>query len=239
MSDDTLTVGTDRAAPNGALRLSDLMRVLQDRTVTLFESVGDGYDAVSERGLAWVVTRYRFEIRRMPRYLETVRIELRCAKPRHGVYPIEYGVIAPDGETIVLAVGHWRLIDTNSRSASGDDSVHLPVTLERPALKTTLNIRPTGRVSVTRHRADYSRCDMNGHMNNTRYLDLAESLLPCDYQMAHAVTQADVIYRSEIPMDASFDVQLFEDGNTFYFEGLGPQRLFLIQLTYGDPGKGD
>ena len=50
------------------------------------------------------------------------------------------------------------------------------------------------------HRAVYSRCDRNGHMNNTVYADLICDALPLEVWRTHTVTDVILYYHKEVPM---------------------------------------
>lgn len=53
------------------------------------------------------------------------------------------------------------------------------------------------------HRAVYSRCDRNGHMNNTVYADLICDALPLEVWRTHTVTDVILYYHKEVPMGES------------------------------------
>jgi acyl-ACP thioesterase len=44
----------------------------------------------------------------------------------------------------------------------------------------------------------YSLLDQNGHMNNTRYMDWVEDLLPGDFHREHPVQEFTVCYLNEV-----------------------------------------
>lgn len=69
-------------------------------------------------------------------------------------------------------------------------------------------------------RAEYSLCDMNGHLNNTRYADLVCNALPLEALRELVVSDMLLFYHKEVPMGerfAMFRAPLGE--NRWYFYG--------------------
>ena len=60
----------------------------------------------------------------------------------------------------------------------------------------------------------YSLLDINGHMNNTRYLDWVNDLLPSAYHRGHETCEFTVCYLSEAREGERLDLRygLSEDG---------------------------
>ena len=68
--------------------------------------------------------------------------------------------------------------------------------------------------------AVYSRCDMNGHLNNTRYADIVCDAVPWEVWDTAQIRDFTISYHREVPRGESFTLRrarLAED--TFYFEG--------------------
>ena len=80
--------------------------------------------------------------------------------------------------------------------------------------------------------APFSYCDLNGHMNNTRYLDVAEDLLagPAEGRELSVVA---LQYMAEVRMGETVDLLWREDEESAYVVGIkGGERCFRIRLEY-------
>jgi acyl-ACP thioesterase len=83
----------------------------------------------------------------------------------------------------------------------------------------------------------YSYVDLNGHMNNTRYFDLAEDLMP-DALHARKLVEVQTEYAKEAPRGAKLLLksELQGDAYLLYGESDG-QRLFRLGLTFAPIGQ--
>ena len=68
-------------------------------------------------------------------------------------------------------------------------------------------------------RASYSLCDLNGHINNAYYLDLACDALPPEVLQAGPVTFAAVNYHREIPMGDTVELLYAPSEEGWYVQG--------------------
>ena len=68
-------------------------------------------------------------------------------------------------------------------------------------------------------RASYSLCDLNGHINNAYYLDLACDALPSEVLQAGPVTFAAVNYHREIPMGDTVELLYAPSEEGWYVQG--------------------
>ena len=67
--------------------------------------------------------------------------------------------------------------------------------------------------------ASYSLCDLNGHINNAYYLDLACDALPPEVLQAGPVTFAAVNYHREIPMGDTVELLYAPSEEGWYVQG--------------------
>ena len=75
------------------------------------------------------------------------------------------------------------------------------------------------------HRAVYSRCDRNGHMNNTVYADLICDALPLEVMRKGPVTFASINYHREIPMGAQVAVAYAPSADGWYVVGRRDEHI--------------
>ena len=68
--------------------------------------------------------------------------------------------------------------------------------------------------------ASYSRCDMNGHLNNTRYADIICDALPWSVWEQGTVQDLMIFYHREVPRGESFTLSCAQTGEKqYYFNG--------------------
>ena len=68
--------------------------------------------------------------------------------------------------------------------------------------------------------AAYSRCDMNGHLNNTRYADIVCDAVPWQVWDSAQISDFIISYHREVPRGESFTLcRAGPAEDTFYFDG--------------------
>ena len=77
----------------------------------------------------------------------------------------------------------------------------------------------------------YSYVDLNGHMNNTRYFDLAEDLMPEELRKAN-IQEISAEFSGEARYGDEITVTSEVKDSTFLLAGAGEKRLFRIGMRY-------
>lgn len=110
--------------------------------------------------------------------------------------------LAADGEIIARATSSWSVLDRMTRQPANIPDVldgHLPPTLDPPVLRYPSRVIPKlkaaeGGVDVTVTDDDI---DINGHVNNLRYLGWALASLPEEWQRTRRLAAIDIQFRVE------------------------------------------
>jgi len=79
----------------------------------------------------------------------------------------------------------------------------------------------------------YSYVDLNGHMNNTRFFDLAEDHIDAA-AAGKALTAISVEYVNEARYGQELTVSWGQEGQQYYLTGEGDSCVFRMRLTYGE-----
>ncbi len=142
------------------------------------------------------------------------------------------------GREVALVDSRWVLVDTESRHilrrpTPAIAAVPFADTVDRE-LSFTLP-RPERPEPLGEQRALYSLCDQNGHINNTRYIDLACDALPLEELTRAPVAYLCANYHSEIPAGQAFAAERARLENGWYFACSQPQkRCFEAFLTFAE-----
>ena len=158
------------------LRTSELFKLLQEASIRHTEQLGMGRDKTLDKGILWVLLMQRAEITRMPEYDERIVLRSWPGKTMHLLFPRFYSLETEAGEGLVKASALWGLVDAKTRKAVFPERYGVEIAgmengeeIELPGPIRKLDCDREKRFEVP-----YSYVDLNGHMNNTRYFDLAE-----------------------------------------------------------------
>jgi acyl-ACP thioesterase len=194
---ETFTATASECDPFQRLRFSSLLEKIQACTIADTSEHGVPREKTLDRGLLWVTARQKYVISRLPVYDEKYTVETWPGKTMHVLFP-RYVCVRAGGEVIVTGSVLWLLMDRESRQMifpdqydihlEGEDEQEIPLPKMVPAVRKGL---------YHKQRAGYSLCDLNGHLNNARYFDLAMDVIP-EPAEGKELQSADIDYVHEI-----------------------------------------
>ena len=212
----TYTVSGSHVDRYGRLKPSALLFFAQEAAGGHCTQLALDWDTLAARNLFWAVIRHRVQILRLPRTGETITVETWPMPTTRAAFPRATVGYDADGNEIFRAVSLWVLMDTNSRGMvlPGKSGVDLQGTLRGCELAMPSSIVPKIMEHTVTRRVGYTELDRNGHMNNTRYMDWVDDLLPSAFHEQHAIKEFILCYLSEATegQEVCLDWQLTEDG---------------------------
>lgn len=229
---------------NKNLRLSALFEYFQDTASMNVEKLGIGVDVISEKySVAWVLTKILVEIKRIPKWSEKITVETWPHKPKKFEFDRDFRVRDEHGDIIASAISNWVLLDLNTREIKkseviASDYPPLHFTDERAINGRLRKLKPFGELqSVYRKITGYSDTDINGHINNAKYIDFIMDCFSMEEHKSHNVKSIQVNYIKEVfPGD---ELVLYRDlsradSNLVYIEGVADsdqKPVFSAELT--------
>lgn len=219
---------------NRRLRISRLFTLLQEVSVTHAAALGLGDDKTLDAGLLWIVTLQQANVTRMPVYDEPIRIATWPGKLRHILFPRYYRVTDAHGNVLIEASALWALMDETTRKIAFPEQRGLTPAEADVETDIPLPVPPRSPKSdaAGSFTVPLSYVDLNGHMNNTRYFDLAEDRMPETFRSRKVCTIRSE-YAKEARLDAELSLKSETVGDTFLLSGENDGgRVFRIALTY-------
>ena len=161
--------------------------------------LGSGWDTLNEKHLFWAVIRHKVQITRLPVSGETVTVETWPLPATRVAYPRATIAYDAEGKELFRTMALWVLMDTESRAMvlPGKSGVDVPGIVRGLEADTPASITPKPLEHTAPRRVGYALLDRNGHMNNTRYLDWLDDLLPSDFHAAHTIRELTICYLAE------------------------------------------
>ena len=182
------------------------LRMAQQISTDQCESIGMNGDFYRQNHAVFLLAKLALQVDRMPRGGEVLTLVTMPEQPKRAVYRRVTEARDEAGRRVALLDSRWVLVDTDTRrilrrppqafeACPFEEEVpfSLDVAIPKPA-----ETFPAGQVMAT-----YSRCDTNGHMNNTRYADAAADALPLEVLRQGAVKRLVISYHNELPAGQS------------------------------------
>ncbi len=208
----------------GRWKISDILISMQEIAGISAHYMGAGRETLIHHGIVWVISRGYVTMERYPNFLDTVKIKTYPKGPKGVFFPRFFTFEdVKTGETLGCASTSWLLFSLEHRRVLRPQNI--PVSFETD--ESLQNILPPPEKIVTpqdmEHKTTrtvlFSECDINGHMNNSKYAEYVLDLLPIEYLEKKMPKELTINYNAEAMLGTQVEMYTAVDGNTFYAAG--------------------
>ena len=206
------------------LRTSRLFELLQEASIAHTEELGWPRETTLDRDFLWMIAMQRIEIERMPDYGESIGLKSWPGPMMHVLYPRQYRIEDEGGDVLLRGSAIWTLVDMNTRAMANPDDHG--VVIEGVSTGDELALPGTLRPETCDHTASFtvpfSYCDLNGHMNNTRYFDLFDDTVSETLPLPASVR---VEYHREVRCHDQLHLRFNRKNDSSWLEGTVDDQL--------------
>jgi len=166
----------------GNLKLTALLKHINDAAWYNAESLGLGMEKTLEIGMVFVIQRFGIKIFSKPEMDELITIKTWPGEVTRSAFKRQGEILNSAGEKMIEWESLWVLIDIKERKIKRPTEfpIDIPVYgkqgVEVEAEKIKMPVASKELASYS-HNVQYSELDMNSHMNNAIYADLVINVL--------------------------------------------------------------
>lgn len=223
----------------GLVKPGALLRYAQQIATVHAEAVGLTDEVYAATHTAFVLAKLALHITRTPKVDEELTAVTQPEACKRAVNKRITRFLDAAGQEVAVVDSRWVLIDTEKRTIlrkhppefqdfwASDVPFELPLKMQKPA--------PESCTSLGQCTAGYSYCDMNGHMNNTRYVDVICDALPWSVWDTAQLRDLRIFYHREVPRGESFALSCLQtEDNRWYFSGeRDGKSAFEAEMVFG------
>ena len=181
------------------LKSSHLLNFLQEVAGDHSAILGTDREKLMQQNLFWAVIRHRVQITRLPGSGEKITVQTWPMPTTRTAYPRSTVAYDEAGNECFRGISLWVLMDAESRAMvlPGKSGVTVSgmLTGSELAAPGSMALQTAGQTMTRTVR--YTDLDINGHMNNCRYLDWVEDTLPGSFHEENHVLEFTVNYMTE------------------------------------------
>ena len=218
------------------LKPSAMLLFIQNMAEHHASRLGAGWHALAEKHLFWALIRHKIQITRLPEADETITLETWPMPTTRVAYPRSVVAYDEKGNELFRSISLWVLMDENTRAMilPGKSGVEVAGTLTGAELPVPRAVATRPMENVAVKTVGYTLLDQNGHMNNTRYMDWVDDLLPAAFHAGHPVQEFTVCYLSEAREGEEIHLHYeLSDGPTLTVDAQRQgAHIFSAQLLY-------
>lgn len=184
------------------MKLSAAFNYFQEIAGLHSQNLGIGFDEIQEKhNAAWVLVKMRVDIARYPVWDEEITVETWPQYPKKYEFDRDYLIKDMGGNIIARAVSVWAIIDINSREIKKAETIAVdyPEFITTRAIECRLGkLKPAGELEMVYERhIGCSDIDMNGHINNSKYVDFIMDCFSLEDLKKYRAQSIQVCYLNE------------------------------------------
>ncbi len=205
---------------NGNLSVRSLFELFQEvawehATLNRF-----GFHDLYDQGYFWALSRIRVQVNRVPKWTEHFNLTT-WPSGTEGLFALrDYQMYDNQGNVLIGATSSWLIVDLKTRRPQRLDAFKdvMPI---RDDIRAThgnaqrIDIPQQSPLFVSTEKANISDIDVNGHVNNAKYIEWATNSLPINEYKNLILKEIEVNFLSEGFYGASFSVESIKIDNQF------------------------
>lgn len=220
---ETFVVRSYQTDPTDHLAPTALLQMMQEMAGAHAELLKVGNTLTNELHLAWVLTRVEVRMKRYPRGHERIHITTFPMPNRRWLFPRYFLFHDDEGCEIGCAGSLWALMDIRERkiAPASPAQERIPDNSDMTApfgLPCTV-VLPEAEVVPGEHRPAYTDLDVNGHVNNTRYLDWCRNALGTEVLGTRSIRDFALNFHLEVLPGQTVQTELRCTEDSFSFSG--------------------
>jgi acyl-ACP thioesterase len=197
------------------MKLSKVFDFFQEAANNHAEDLGVGREELEKKGHLWILSRMSVFMERRPEWNEAL-IMRTWPRGTAKLFAIrDYELVDGEGKAVVRGRSGWIIVDAKNRRPLRPEALaeNLPRNEGRDALLDGAGAVPAaeGAVKVMERKASYTDLDMNGHVNNARYIEWIEDALNPELLYGAAQLRLDINYISEVKPGDTIELQTAGD----------------------------
>lgn len=191
----------DMADMNGHIKLPDV--ILLSLQVSGMQSIELGVSdktILEEHNLVWIITEYDIEVVRLPRFAEEITIETEALSYNRLFCYRRFTIYDESGQELIHMMATFVLMDRDSRKVHAvEPEIVAPYQSEfnKKLIRGPKYETLEEPISKDYHVRFYD-LDMNGHVNNSKYLDWIFEVMGADFLTQYIPKKINLKYVKEV-----------------------------------------
>lgn len=217
------------------LKLPSFFKMMQEVATEHAELLNIGKNETIDKGLYWVITRIELEILETPRYLQNVVLKTYPGDDMKFIFPRYFLLEDGNGKPLIKASSTWVVLnrDTHRVNLNPFNGYKAPIEHLEGELPLPSKVKEAETFLVEQRKVRYSDIDLNGHLNNTKYIDYIIDLHDSAFYKKHHIKRFLINYEKEL-MDNDILSLYISKTNPEYIKGEVGKVAFEANITYED-----
>lgn len=216
------TVAEYECNVDGIMTPGAILRQAQQIATEQCEVFGGGTQVLAEKNCAFLLARMAMELRAPVRAGQRITLATMPSAQQGASFHRCTTLCDAQGARLCAVDSRWALVNIRERHIYRRQPEDFPLHFASPpAFELPMKFQRAAEAQVRAvERANYTRCDVNRHLNNTRYADIVMDYLPLARHETKTPARLVIFYHNEIPLGTAFSLWGGEtQPDEFYFCG--------------------
>ena len=191
---------------NNNISNKGFLSILQDTAEMHSASIGLGVTDVYKTNFSWALLNWKLKFFSRAKYGETITVSTWISHYTKLFCYRDFEVTNSNGEVIAIATSKWVLLNTlGGRVSKLDEEI---VQKYQPEQRSVFDITEVDKLQdpqnysySTDYKVKKSEIDVNNHVNNLCYLDIALEVYPESTNTFNSCTELEILYKHQIKID--------------------------------------
>jgi acyl-ACP thioesterase len=206
------------------IKVSDLFKYLQEVASQHSEIMKIGFDDLKDNKGAWVLTKQLLEVKRLPNALEKFTIHTWSRELNKIVANRNFIVMDKQNNIIIRATSDWVVLNLEKRRIIPLSKLNLDSIqsydydlFSEPLTK--INIISANLINEFTKKVRFSDIDINGHMNNTCYVDMVLDSMAEYFDQRHSLQLINTNFLQEVKFLEDIAIKTYQvETNIFHHQ---------------------
>lgn len=207
-------IGRNNEATNKAL-----LAIMQDIACLHSASVGYGILEIEAKKRAWMLLDWKMEVIKRPKYNDDIKVETWSRKVERLYAYRDFQLKDKEGNIIAIGTSRWIFVDTERRRPvrlTADIADLYESETDKNVFTEEMEDIKCGDYLFKKDYCVQRRdIDINQHMNNLSYLDMAYEILPEDIYNTKVFNNIRIVYKKEILYGEKVECYYEEQNNKY------------------------
>ena len=198
-------MGIKDVGKDGLLENRAILEMLEDIGAYHSDLAGYGINDIPEKKIVWILLGWKLKVIKRPKYGQTIHIKTWGRDMLKAFTYRDFELYDSEKNLCAIATSKWTLINTDTNRVTRiTDEIAGSYKVED---KKVFNDEPMGKIQVPTtfsnivdYKVNRRDIDINGHMHNLYYLDLAIEALPEELYKNVFYNNVEIQYKKEIKM---------------------------------------
>ena len=187
---------------------SGILSILEETAGSHSSSIGCGLNDIPETHISWAILNWKVKVFKRPKYLDKVIVKT-WAREKNKIFSFrDFEVYDENNNLLIIASSKWIFLDTKKNSIMKiEDSFYEKYKPEEKSVFDIIDLpklsEPQNSTKTFEYTVKRSDIDINGHMHNTNYLNLAYEALPEEIYENTIFNNIEILYKKEIKLNDS------------------------------------